>query len=1266
MNWTEEQQRVIGARGNNLLVSAAAGSGKTAVLVERIIGRILDPADPVDLDELLIVTFTRAAAGEMKERIMKRLADAMEHDPDNSRLADQMTLLNYAQITTIDGFCSFVIRTYPQLSTREPGAKVGEEGELKLMRSEAMEAALDEAFRIFEEGQEEDLTRAKKRELRRERFRAFVETFAPGRSEKGIRELIARIYDASMSSPDPAGYLAMCRESASGGSLEEIRQSPWMQFLLGDAREAAKSALAAAEENLRLTERPDGPEAYRPAAEADAAFYSSLAAAEDYEAFHVLLSEFSLPALSRKKAGKDEDPALREVFKKNRAEAAAVREDLAARFVLPFARAAEFQQKSGEVLQVLADLAERFGAHYAERKERKMLLDFADLEHEALHILMPGGERSYAAKELSARFREVMVDEYQDSNYLQEAILTAVSRIPGGDPNYFQVGDVRQSIYSFRQARPDLFMRKYSRYPKHPEEGERIDLSRNFRSRPEVLSYVNTLFRQIMRPEIGGIAYGTAEELVPGLISPEAEGFEAVLMPLLAEEGSEELKGARSADLRDAEARAVGTKILQLVKTGTLPQPDGSVRAVEYRDIVILLRTMEGWADHFLRVFEELGIPAYSSAKSGYFTALEVVTVLNYLRILDNPEQDIPFTAVLHAPFGNVTAEELAYVRAYPEGISWAGSRERAFVSMHEAARAYAEGGENAALREKLVRFFAVYDGLRARVPDTPIYELISRLLRTTGYLDYASALPGGAQRALNLRMLIDKAVAYSKTSYTGLFHFVNYIESLQKQDADFGELSTISEAENVVRILSVHKSKGLEYPVVFAAGLHKTFNRSDLNAPVLLDPELGMASDYVNLKTRLKAPTLLKEAIARKQLRESLGEEQRVLYVALTRAKQKLYLSGVLKNEEALREMDLTLPLREELLPLGYLARARGCFDWVIPAALRTIRRYETGLAEGPCPLVLEPVLPAELVHGAAAEGLGRRAKLSRLAAAGPDTVTDTGIREELRKRFSFLYPYSGREGVPAKVSVTELKRSAYPEELAEEELPAYPLAEELPEEETGEAPREEADAGGKETPEAGALPRPSLVPAFMREKEEERTLTGAERGNAWHKVMELLRFPEEEELEERALTGDVLRQMRALTERGRLSEEAAECVRAKGIARFLRSDLGKRMAEADRQGRLFREQAFMLSISAHAVREEWPEDEELLVQGIIDAFFYEEDGIVLVDYKTDRVKSGDELVRRYRVQLASYAEALRRITGKEVKEQWIWSFALNSAVPM
>lgn len=854
------------------------------------------------------------------------------------------------------------------------------------------------------------------------------------------------------------------------------------------------------------------------------------------------------------------------------------------------------------------------------------------------------------------------MDEYQDSNYLQEAILTAVSRIPDGEPNYFQVGDVRQSIYSFRQARPDLFMKKYSRYPEHPEEGERIDLSRNFRSRPEVLAYVNSLFRQVMRPEIGGIAYGKAEELVPGLVSPEAEGFEAVLMPLLCEEGSDELKDARAADLRDAEARAVGTEILRLVKSGNLPEADGSIRPVEYRDIVILLRTMEGWADHFLRVFEELGIPAYSSAKSGYFTALEVVTVLNYLRILDNPEQDIPFTAVLRAPFGNVTAEELAYVRAYPGSVSWAGSRERAFVSMHEAAQAYAEGGEEPALREKLVRFFAVYDGLRARVPDTPVYELISRLLRTTGYLDYASALPGGAQRALNLRMLIDKAVAYSKTSYTGLFHFVNYIESLQKQDADFGELSTISEAENVVRILSVHKSKGLEYPIVFAAGLHKTFNRSDLNAPVLLDPELGMASDYVNLETRLKAPTLLREAIARKQLRESLGEEQRVLYVALTRAKQKLYLSGVLKNEEAISGMDLSLPLREERLPLGYLSRAKCCFDWVIPAALRTIRRYETGLAEGRCPVVLDPVLPAELVHGAAAGGLGRREKLMRLLSVGPDTVTDPAVREELRKRFSFVYPFGGREGVPAKVSVTELKRSAVPEELAEEEAPAWALAEDLAD---GPAAEEApGTAGSGEGPAESRPLRPSLIPAFMREEEEERTLSGAERGNAWHRVMELLQFPEEGKTEERPLTAEVLRQIRALTERGRLSEEAAGSVRAKGIAGFLLSDLGKRMAEANRRGQLFREQAFMLSISAHAVREEWPEDEELLVQGIIDAFFYEGEELVLVDYKTDRVKSGEELARRYRVQLASYAEALSRITGKRVKERWIWSFALNSAV--
>ena len=717
------------------------------------------------------------------------------------------------------------------------------------------------------------------------------------------------------------------------------------------------------------------------------------------------------------------------------------------------------------------------------------------------------------------------------------------------------------------------------------------------------------------------------------------------------------------------------------------------MRRVMYRDIVILLRTMEGWADTFSEVLTGMRIPNYSTAKSGYFTAQEVQTVLQFLAVTDNPRQDIPFAAVLTSAFAGVSAEELALIRTADLATALSGSKKRADVPLYDAARAYAAYGEtgqscsadaaglassesdsmpkdsrhgsmsadsepgagqqiNLALKEKLRAFFAFYDSIREAAPDTPLHELISRILMESGFYDYACALPGGAQRAVNLDMLIDKAAAYEETSYSGLFNFIRYIDNLQKYSQDFGELSAISEQADVVRIYSIHKSKGLEYPIVFVAGMSKSFNMQDANADLLIHPSLGIAASSVDLERRTKAGTLKRTAIRGRMLKDSLGEELRVLYVALTRAQQKLIITGTVSSEKALAEMSLLIPDTDRQLPAGYLRKCRDAWHFLYPAALRmSDRAARIGVA----PAVQLMVRRAsDLVVEEMQTGIRREDALEMLRSVKSDTVYDPAVRDELERRFSYVYPHAMSAAVPVEISVSEMKKAAI----------------------------RGADGPLMQAEEAAAI-----LPATTE------GLSATERGTAYHRVCELLDFAALASLTGDALTTACAAQMREMTKSGRLTEEEMAAVRPEDIAGLAASPLGQRMAVAHGRGGLVREQPFVLGMDASEIRDDWPRDEMVFVQGIIDAFFYESkdahadphaakeadkeadretdrgtdrEAIILLDYKTDRVSEAEELVRRYRVQLDTYAEALERVTGLPVAEKKIWSFALMQEVTL
>ena len=1248
VQWTKEQQEVIRLRDRNILVSAAAGSGKTAVLVERILSKITDNTHPADIDRLLIMTFTRAAAGEMKERISAVIEKALGEDPDNEHLQRQTTLLHAAQITTIDGFCAYIIRNYFHLIGLDPGYRTADEGELKLLRGDVVKALLEEHYAQKDE-----------------KFQKFVECFATGKSDENLGDLIQKLYEMAMSNPFPEEWLQKCLGDYRIESLEELRETEWMKMLWDAVGDELQEAELLIREARNVCAEADGPYLYEDALNSDLILVrdlQELAEKRDYNGTVKVLVKPAFARLSTKKA-LDVEEQKKQRVKELRDEEKGILKELGQRY---------FQSSEEEILEMiryvrepiemLIELTIQFMEQFGMAKREKNILDFTDMEHFALQILMTkDGEEihmSQAARELSAKYDEVLVDEYQDSNFVQELLTTAVSGWINQKKNIFMVGDVKQSIYRFRLARPELFMEKYKSYSTEEAKEQRIDLHKNFRSRAQVLESVNFIFRQIMGEDLGGVTYDKDAALYPGASFPEGESEEFVKTEvLLIEKDGEELAdvqesadaGAQGSQMelenqnaQELEALAIAQRIQEIVgKEQIVDKETREYRSVEYGDIVILLRTAYGWAETFREVLASQGIPVYCTSRTGYFSALEIVTVLNYLKVCDNPLQDIPLMGVLRSPIVGCTSQELAELRIhYPKGL------------LYESLTAYV--GESSKtdfltekdfLKLKLSNFLQLLEKVRNMAAYTPVHELILYVLKETGYGNYARALPGGEQRFANLTMLVEKAMDYEKTSYRGLFNFVRYIEQLQAYEVDYGEVNLTGAGNTAVEIMTIHKSKGLEFPVVFVAGMGKQFNFQDMNAGLLLHPELGIGADAVIPEKRVIASSLNKQIIRRQLLKESLGEELRVLYVAMTRAKEKLILTGTVgKLEKQMVSLSRFLDEEEELLPLGTRIKAKNYWAFVLPALVRhramsellgeygILMKKQKGIYDDVSDFVIKKVTVRQMTEKAVILQAGNQMQEEYLKNWDADQVYDKEVREEIEKRFSFVYPYKYLEDIPVKVSVSDLKKRSWHDESELEENISVSAEEQ---EEEQEAP----------------------VPAFMAEKQEE--YKGAARGTAYHRVMECLDYAETD-------TEEQLRaQLKRLLESQKMTEQEAECIRIRDIRRFVESGLGQRMKKAAMKKHLYREQPFVIQRSASMLDDGW-KNETVLVQGIIDAYFMEEDEIVLVDYKTDRVKRGQEqkLIDLYHVQLEDYARALERMTGKRVKEKIIYSFTLQKEI--
>ena len=1223
--FTPKQEQVIQLHNRNILVSAAAGSGKTAVLVERIVRMVCDEDQPVDIDRLLIVTFTNAAAAEMRERIALGIAAMLKEHPESEHIQRQSTLLHNAQITTIDSFCLFIIRNHFHEIGLDPAFRVADENEIKLLAREVLDELMEECHR---EGSED--------------FLHCVEFFCPGGRESVLEDDILSLSNRAASCPFPEEWLLARKQDYAAQTPQELLAGETGKYLKRYVDAMLEGCIGKLSEVQKLCESSDGPYMYGELVEGE---LDALRSLREYDA----LTEYSVRVLGisfgRLPAKKDESvsPVKRELAKKLRAQVKDILQGVGEKFFqTPLELAAEQSKACESAVNALIDLTLEFDRRMGQRKRERKMIDFSDMEHYALEILLDkdGDEirPSRVAEEYRQFFHEILIDEYQDSNLVQEYLLKAVSGESDGRFNRFMVGDVKQSIYRFRLARPELFLEKYDAYEEDGDDCCRIDLSRNFRSRVQIIDTVNSVFSRIMSRKIGGIAYDERAALYAGADYPAGAGNESEM--LLVEKPDKE----EGISAREAEALAVAGRIREL-KRGfqVLDKASGTLRPVRYSDMVILLRTTQGWDEEFKKVLEQEGIPVYVTSKTGYFAASEVQELLQVLRVLDNPRQDIPLYGMMKSVFGGFTEEEIALLRAGRRGCSlyealcaWedrtaTNAGEDAAEREEDQMTAVVEGftpAETGRLCAKVTAFLEKLRTYRGYTVYMPIRELLQRLVEEHDYLNYVTALPAGGKRRANVEMLFTKASDFEKTSYFGLFHFVRYMEQLEKYDVDYGEAEMLDENADVVRIMSIHKSKGLEFPVVFVSGLSKKFNTQDYSRALIADTDMGLGVTYVDPVRRIRNRTLRQSVLAGKLREENLAEELRVFYVALTRAKEKLILTTTAEN--AAQMWENAREYHSQTLSYPDYMEAGSYLDFLMPILPVT-------------DLQVHIVERGDRVAAAVEEQLDLAGRLETLQRAGQ--YADENAAQTLRDRLSYVYPWKSLEKLYTKTTVSELKVTA----MAQKDEAAYHAFEE----------RE-------------VVP---YIPTFRREKEN---ISGTVRGNAFHRAMEILDFQQilggqftelpgnyedyRKGLNEKKLADDLRGFLKEETVNLRLSKEYYEALNQKKLIRFMKSEFAYRIWAAELRGELYREQPFVLGIGADRLSEEFPEGEKVLIQGIIDVFWLENGEIVLLDYKTDVIDSMENLWNRYEVQLSYYQEALERLMKMPVKEKVLYSFYLET----
>lgn len=1217
--WTKEQSEVISHRKGNLLVSAAAGSGKTAVLVEHVIDRLLDKEHPLSLSSVVLMTFTEAAASEMKERIKARLKEAFleSRDPHIER---EIAELPNANISTIDAFCKRLIQeNYTSLKI-EPNFRIGEKNELALLQEDIVEELLEEEYGKKEES-----------------FLSFVDRYSTGKQDKGIQEIILKLYYLAIASPFPEKYLK---------ALSENSSSAWKNYLLASIRKRVEEAIETLTEAIRICSEEGGPSEYLVTVEED---YQSLLRVKAGAILRRTIEEIQAISFSRIKNSKAE---RKEEVKGRRNAVKALVQKWKKNYILIPEEIEEKAETEGKtLLQEAVRLTLLFYARYQKEKLERNLLDFSDLEHFALKLLYTekDGELRFStlADELAQEYTEILVDEYQDSNMVQEYLVSALSKERFSEGNVFQVGDVKQSIYRFRMARPELFLRKY-----YDESYPKVFLQKNFRSLKGVIDAVNACFFRIMKKELGGIEYDRDSSLFQGREEKEETDSKTELLLLEKEENKGEQKEEEKAkgkkegksgekrgeagleketDLQ-LECRMIASRVKELHK-----------KNIQYKDMVILLRSPKKVAKEMVDIFSEEGIPSFAVSSDGYYSQVEVETVLAMLSVIDNPKQDIPLAAVLHSAMFHFTDEELCSLK-----IAYGSLSEALCISLEAIAdgnigsenvcsgNKHSEtiSGENIcsekenplqvqppldqALFEKWKDFCTKLERYRRLSRNLRVHELLTLLYEETSYYLYVSALPMGEKRRANLDQLIEDALQFEKGSFSGLFYFIRYIEKAKQKEYDEGEANIYSENDDLLRIMSIHQSKGLQFKVVFLSSIQKNFNKQDLRESILLDEELGMASNYLDQETRIQYPSLQLSAIKEKMEEENQAEELRLLYVAMTRAEEKLIMTGVIKNLASYLEKH---PVNEEIKT----EEIRGANSYLDFIMLAFSRSFTESLEN---PLVKLRTFTREALSEKKEEEEGEKfsfkdALYSYLAEKCEKTVEE----EEWDKDFSYRYPHEESTHLYPKYAVSLLKKQAI------------------------EAVKEQGDKEGETGGESEGLSEAEKSgknrQVYERNTEKREKGLGAKIGDSFHHALALFDYTKG------------LEQLPAI-----LEEEELALIHKEQLETFLSSTLGECFKKAYLEKRLFREKHFMRALPYHSLFPERAEEDEVLLQGIIDAFIVEDDGIILVDYKTDRVKRKEELRERYQKQIMLYSDALEAILGKKVKRRVLYSFYLGEEV--
>jgi ATP-dependent helicase/nuclease subunit A len=1239
--WTEEQYAAITQKDCNLLVAAAAGAGKTAVLVKRIIQKIIDEKNPIDIDSLLVVTFTNAAATEMRERIGAAISKAIEENKESKAIHRQLALINKASITTIHSFCLDVIRSNFQSIDIDPNFRILDETEATLLKAETLNE-------IFEEIYENGIENAPD-------FFDLLETYGNNRDDRKIQDMVLSIYSFVQSYPWPEQWLDRHAESFNAADTVDFADSQWGGIIFETVKirlNGLQIMMEAACGKLRFAA---GLEKYLPVFEDDVNnlrqlmnFFEVNEAKWDEISCYLKSIDFATLPRCAKDADKDIQEEVRKVRDELKAYIKNLKEEV---FLLNSEEIMSDLKMIYPLLKCITRLVSEFSSSYSRKKQQRASVDFNDLEHFCLKILSDTDDQGQitptkVAEAYKDKYCEILVDEYQDSNMVQEIIISMISREDRGTPNVFMVGDVKQSIYRFRQARPELFLDKYNHYSSQPESLYRkILLFKNFRSRKEVVDGVNFIFRQIMSESVGELDYSEAEKLNPGAGYPEAEkdriaggkvelhiietntaknNADAIQADAENEEDNEEASDEEEIlDNLQKEARMVANRIIKLLqpdengrKFSVLDKKTNKYRDLQFSDIVILLRTTKTWTEVFEDELSKAAIPAFADTGSGFFRTPEVQVMLSLLQIIDNPFQDIPLLSVLRSPVANFSTDDLAELRLADRK-----------APLYEALNILASGENETCFKAKL--FINKLRQWRDMSLYMPTHKLIWQLYNDTGYFSIVGAMHDGERKQANLRVLFERSLQFESTSYKGLFNFISFIDRLKTNKGDMGSAKILGENDNVVRLMSIHKSKGLEFPVVFLCGCGKKFNLQDMHNGILLHQELGFGPEFVDYKKRIKYPSVPKLAIAQKLKIETYSEEMRILYVAMTRAREKLIVTGAVNNiQKASNKWLCVSETANEKFPAYDMLKAQNYLDWICPAVMRHDNSAKLRDAAGIGKEYAGINFTDESIWKVC---IYSESDITTQNVLEQNTDADEITREwldggvyaknesydEINRRLSWKYKYNAYTEIPTKMSVTEMKRFFSINNEGEDSPPAL--------RQTG-----------------------IRKPAFLQER---KGMSSAEKGTVMHFVMQHLNFYD----------NDIEKQLESLVVKELITEQQAESVDKVKIKTFVSSDICRRMLNS---GNFYREVPFNIELS---VAELYPDlfgsntEDKVLLQGVVDCYFEENNKIVLIDYKTDNIRNVNkqEIKDKYGLQISYYARALELLTGLEVSERYIYMFA-------